>query len=142
MFGRPPRVVTRTGLTFSDWADRTYGPGWTATKTRYWSSRFTRKRCVWCWRKAKPGRFLDLNHLTYRFVRGDGWTPLWSVVPMCRTCHRVETWLTRRFRPGMRRRRQRWAHAWVTFGVVGGQLLALAVLVGWGWFSLTGAGTR
>jgi hypothetical protein len=108
-------------------------PGWEDTKRRYWASRFTRKRCFWCRRKSG----LQLNHLTYALSGPTGACPLWVVKPLCRTCHKVETWLARKVRPrlkrtvrvepvvgtGRRRRRvadrraQRWAHAYVTYAV-------------------------
>ena len=120
------RTVTRRGMmaTLAEWSARVHGPGWEETRRRYWESRapWRRRRCFWC-RRGNPGarwaarRRLQLNHLTYVWSDGTGRCPFWVLRPMCGSCHAVETWLTRRVRPGMARRRQRWAHAVVTFGV-------------------------
>jgi 5-methylcytosine-specific restriction endonuclease McrA len=115
------------------WDAATYGPGWDATKDAFWKHPFTWKRCVWCWKDLKQSRRRDLNHITYRRVRAGGWTPLWTLTPMCRRCHKVETWIVKRRRPHMKRRRQAWAHAWVTFGVMFGQWLTLLALIAAGW---------
>lgn len=115
----------RTGTqAWREWGARTYGPGWTATKQRYWRSRWTPKRCFWCRRRQagyRLGGGLQLNHLTYLFVRshrlhGAGWTPLWTLLPLCDRCHRVETWLTRKARSLLGRGADRWAHLLVTLG--------------------------
>lgn len=125
-FGPPasPPPATRNGM--AEWSARVHGPGWVETRARYWHNPppWRRTRCYWCRRAdsasmrlwSSLGR-LQLNHLTYVFSDGTGRCPLWVLRPMCRTCHRVETWLTRRVRPGMARHRQRWAHAYVTVGV-------------------------
>lgn len=118
--GRPPeQPPARHGL--AEWSARTYGPGWTETRQRYWAStaRWRRRRCFWC-RRGQPGtrwasrRRLQLNHLTYRLSDNTGRCPLWALRPMCPTCHGIETWLTRRYDPG---RKQPWAHAIVTYAV-------------------------
>lgn len=127
MFGS--RVV-QPRRSFAEWSAQMYGPGWRETKDRYWTSPWTWKRCVWCWRGLKRTRRRQLNHLTYRRVDPVGRTPLWTVVPMCHFCHRVETWITKRRRPRMRRRQQAWAHARVTFGVMALLWMAAVVLVG------------
>ena len=109
------------------WSDRVHGPGWAATRDAYWDDPplWRRTRCYWCrradprsgkrWWQA-PGR-LQLNHLTYRWSDATGRCPFFVLRPMCGVCHAVETWLTRRVRPGMARHRQRWAHAYVTVAV-------------------------
>jgi 5-methylcytosine-specific restriction endonuclease McrA len=120
-----------------------YGPEWEATKRRYWSRSgwWIRRRCFWC-RRARPGRsswsargMLQLNHLTYLF--GVGNAPLWVLRPMCPTCHKIETWVTRKIRPALGRStgwRFRWAHAFVTFGVR--WLLYVPVIVFGLWISV------
>lgn len=120
--------------TMAEWSARVYGPEWEEFKDRYWSHPLTRKRCFWCRRANRPGRRrLQLNHLTYPRGRA---LRLWEVKPMCSTCHRVETWLTRRFRPSMRRHRQRWAHAYVTYSVRWALYLPLWTLTAWTYHSL------
>lgn len=117
------------------WNARIYGPGWEATKSAYWASPFTRKRCIWCCGKAT-----QLNHLTYLYSDATGACPFWVLRPMSRRCHAVETWITEKARPRMPRggpkdahgnviypmgrrgrygmiRHQKWAHAVVTFRV-------------------------
>lgn len=119
--------------TKAEWSAHIHGPGWEKTKHDYWASPFTRKRCKWCCRPAT-----QLNHLTYLYSDATGACPFWVVVPMCRKCHAVETWITEKIRPGMPRggprdehgnviypmgrrgrygliRHQKWAHAMVTF---------------------------
>lgn len=81
------------------WGAKTYGSGWTATKDRYRRSRWTPRRCFWC--LGLDG--LQYNHLTYKLVRnhpthGPGWTPLFTVLPLCERDHKIETALTRLFR--------------------------------------------
>lgn len=127
--------MTRIDTAWSDWAARVYGePRWSRTKARYWASRWTLARCLWC--RARSG--LELNHLTYVFGRRwAGYTPLWTLVPLCGRCHRLETAWTRRAR-----RMIRWGeHAWVTFGVwaasrafvLGAAWLGWNAGVGWPW---------
>jgi hypothetical protein len=107
------------------WRDRIWGPGWDATRRRYWRNppSWRRRRCFWC-RRGQPGRRwssrrgLHLNHLTYRYSHDHGRCPLWVLRPMCPTCHNVETWLTRRaVRPWLRRhpRLRPWEHLLVTY---------------------------
>lgn len=103
--------MTRPATAWSDWSARVYGePRWSDTKARYWRSRWTLARCLWC--RARRG--LELNHLTYVFARRFmGWTPLWTLIPLCHRCHVVETRWTR-----VVRRVWPWGeHAVVTFGV-------------------------
>lgn len=99
---------TRTAAQgWSDWSRRVHGKGWPGeggwgeTKRRYWSSRWTLARCLWC--RARRG--LQLNHLTYAFsmhhpVHGPGYIPAplrhVALVPLCGRCHRAETWITRK----------------------------------------------
>jgi 5-methylcytosine-specific restriction endonuclease McrA len=99
--------------TLAEWSARVYGPGWEETKRRYWASPYTRKRCFWCRRKDR----LQLNHLTYQFSGETGRVPLWVLKPLCRRCHVVETWLTKRVRRRLARHAKPWAHAVVTYGV-------------------------
>lgn len=99
--------------TLAEWSARVHGPGWEATKSRYWNSPFTRKRCFWCRRKRR----LQLNHLTYTRSDGTGRCPLWVLKPLCGTCHGIETWATRRVRRRLGRGAKQWAHAVVTYGV-------------------------
>lgn len=124
LWGTPPPPPARTGM--AAWSARVHGPGWDETRRRYWHDPppWRRTRCYWC-RRANPGegrrwasrRRLQLNHLTYAYSDDTGRCPLPVLRPMCGFCHTVETWLTRRVRPGMARHRQRWAHAYVTVAV-------------------------
>lgn len=71
-----------------------YGRDWQDYKDRYWSSPFTRKRCFWHrGRMSFGGR--QLNHLSYARQSTPRW---WQVKPMCRTCHKIETFLARALR--------------------------------------------
>ena len=127
--------MTATG--WDAFTRRTYGPGWEATKRRYFR-RSWRRHCFWCLRRGRLTRSglvagLELNHLTYARGARPRW---WQTKAMCHRCHRVETWLTRRVRPGMARHRQRWAHGYVTWA---GWLVTRAILVGsfvFVWFEL------
>lgn len=116
----------------AQWSARVHGPEWQAFKRRYWAHPLTRKRCFWCRRKGRR----QLNHLTYRPYPDSRPPRMWQVKPLCLTCHRVETWLTRRYRPGMSRRRQRWAHAYVTYGVRWALYAPLWALVAWTYTSV------
>jgi hypothetical protein len=123
---------TRPGLTrarsrgqgggWDEWSAQ-YGPAWERTKAEYWRKAarrpWMRRRCFWCRRRGRGVGFwsvqrsLQLNHLTYRWGVGDA--PLIVLRPMCPTCHAIETKITRMVRPGMRRHRQAYAHAFVTY---------------------------
>jgi len=100
-----------------EWLDKTYGAGWKATKRRWYASSWTPRRCFWCLARGP----VQLNHLTYLFVRfhpdhGAGWTPLWTLLPLCGRCHKVETWAARKLRKFTGKRLDRWTHALVTLG--------------------------
>lgn len=110
------------------WSGRVYAePGWTNRKKRYHRSRWLPHRCVWC--RLAAG--LQLNHLTYLLVhpldswalkallgsREPGWTPWFTLLPMCARCHTWETWMTRKLRRILPRRGDLIAHAFVTLGV-------------------------
>lgn len=99
---------------WADWSARVYGPAWEEFKDRYWRSWWTRKACFWCRTRPARGRRLELNHLHYPKHRRIRW---FDVRPMCRRCHRHETWMTRQVRPGMGRSDARVAHAYVTYVV-------------------------
>lgn len=124
---RPIRKDVSEADSWALWSARVYAkPGWPNTVARYWRSRWTLARCLWC----RSRRNLQLNHLTYIFARRWwGYTPLWTLVPLCSRCHHLETRWTRRVR-----RVLPWGeHAWVTFGVyliIRGVLLG-AVYAGW-----------
>lgn len=104
-------------MSWAEWSARNHGAGWDETRARYWRSSLRIRRCVWCWRGGR----LDLNHLTYALSRdhrryGPGWVPAWArhlvLVPMCRRCHELETWLTRYVVRRLIGRR--WAHTVAT----------------------------
>lgn len=104
------------------WSDRVHGPGWQATRARYWHDPppWRRTRCYWC-RRADPRsgktrwtsrRRLELHHLTYLFSGPTGACPFFVVRPMCKICHDVEGWLKDRYDPG---NRHPWIHGKVTW---------------------------
>lgn len=124
------RALTTRTETRSEWSARVYGHGWRATRERYQRSRFTLKRCIWCWRPGPHG----LNHITYALVRchkeyGAGWTPLLTIVPMCRRCRDAEAAITRTVRRHVRGRRRRWVHGGVIVGLPIGVLVAVGLLL-------------
>jgi hypothetical protein len=134
---RPPeRVQDERSMAeaMAAWGAVVYAePGWSRTKDRYWRSRWTPRRCVWC----RTPRGLQLNHLTYVFARRfrGGWTPLWTLLPLCARCHGAETRWTRALRNVTPRLVDLWAHAVVTVGVwaVSRGALLVGVWAAWGW---------
>jgi len=93
----------------------TYGAEWAEFRRWYFSRRTTRKRCFWCHSRSRKGNPIQLNHLDYR--EPADWPGRWRVKPMCRRCHRIETGLTRMLFHEYPRRRNRYAHWYVTYGV-------------------------
>ncbi len=128
------------GETRAEFNARVYGRGWEDTRRRYWASPFTRKRCVWCMAR----RATQLNHLTYLYSGPDGACPFWVLRPMCRTCHKVETWVTGKVRPRMPRGGPRDAHGNIVYpagrrgryGLIRHQKWAHAVVTFWGAVSI------
>jgi hypothetical protein len=96
---RPPRAVrsAETRDSWRAWSAGVHGAGWEETRRRYWASRWTLARCLWC----RGRRGLQLNHLTYTCsIKARGGLILWPLyafvlVPLCPRCHRAETWITR-----------------------------------------------
>jgi hypothetical protein len=89
-----------------------YGPHWAETKRRWRAAWWTRKRCFWC-RRSGP---TDAHHLLYPRNRPAGDVSIFWLRPMCRRCHKVETWLAREHRKHMPNRRKRYAHIVATYG--------------------------
>lgn len=100
---------------------QSYGDQWELTKRRWRDHPFTRhRRCFWCRRKRSlwvSGHriVLDAHHLVYPRNRPAGEISIWLLRPMCRTCHKVETWMARGHRAHMRNGRKRYAHLLVTY---------------------------
>lgn len=123
---RPLRRDMSEADSWALWSARVYAkPRWPDTRQRYFRSRWTLARCLWC----RSRRELQLNHLTYVFARRFwGWTPLWTLVPLCARCHVLETRWTR-----VVRRVLPWGeHAWVSFGVWAASRSALVAGVFYG----------
>jgi hypothetical protein len=92
-----------------------YGPNWDNTKARWRRSRWTRKRCFWCRRRKHVT--IDAHHLLYpRPPKMAGDVSIFWLRPMCRTCHKIETWIARNRRKHMANGRKRYAHLYVTYG--------------------------
>lgn len=90
-----------------------YGPNWTDTKRQWRSAWWTRKRCFWCRRKKHVT--IDAHHLLYPKGKPAGDVSIFLLRPMCRTCHKIETWLARRHRRHVENGRKRYAHLYATY---------------------------
>jgi len=64
---------------------------WPEKRQRYWSTWWTRKRCLICWRADR--RKLALHHIRYDNLGNE---PLRDLRPLCWTpCHAVVTFVSR-----------------------------------------------
>lgn len=84
---QPAPPPTRTpGSGMAAWSARVHGPGWDATRDRYWHDPplWRRTRCFWCRRadhrygrrRWATSHRLQLNHLTYVWSDDTGRCPL------------------------------------------------------------------